>query len=766
MASQFEMSDLGELTYYLGIEVSQGKDCMEIKQERYASKILKEAGMEDYNATLYLMVKDLKLSIAEDEPEVKATQYQKIVSCLRYLLHTRPYLTYSVGVVSRYMQSLRNSHARAIKQILRYLKGTNLFGIKYKRGNDMRLVGYSSHNVDIDDGWSTNGHIFYLDTSPITWCSQKQTTMALSSCEAELMATTTAASFDVGLGAYNVQGDEIVTWCARVTLFDSKIQGIIVREFLEIEGAYLEDGKSMIKDGGNGFIADDHYHQNMKDIEIIQSLGVDAYRFSISWARILQRGRFGEVNPNGIFFYNNVLDKLLLRGIKPFVTTHHHDFPQELEDRYGSWLSPLCSGHRIYQLVNDIVALKQKNYSIEVYYHKLKGLWDEHDALEAPYLCNCACNCENRKNNGDREQRKRPQTGRKSNFKPVVYCTNCFKEGHSGDECYKLKGYPIGHPLHGKYKPPVARSVNVNDIINAKVNLVHGQDTASTSTQAEASTSGTDDVFGLNKRIAHGNLCEGLYIIYPDQLAPTSSTVLTTSTKDKCNVCPLAKNHAYPSTLSNSHASHPFELVHLDIWVNTITEPQSYTQAVRDQNWINAMNLELAALEANHTWTITELPPGKSPISYGSIDKCKARLVAKGHTQKEGIDFHDTFAPVAKMVTVRAVLVRKYTLELLQSVGLLNVKPSSIPFDPIIKLNHDDGEPLDDPSQYRTLVGKLLYLTITRLDISYDAQTLRSCLISWKSKKQIVVSRSFTKAEYRALADATCEVSWIKCLCW
>ncbi|GJX95601.1 uncharacterized mitochondrial protein-like protein [Tanacetum coccineum] len=75
MTSQFEMSDLGELTYYLGIEVSQGKDCMEIKQERYARKILKEAGMEDCNATLYPMEKDLKLSKAEEEPEVEATQY-------------------------------------------------------------------------------------------------------------------------------------------------------------------------------------------------------------------------------------------------------------------------------------------------------------------------------------------------------------------------------------------------------------------------------------------------------------------------------------------------------------------------------------------------------------------------------------------------------------------------------------------------------------------------------------------------------------------
>ncbi|GJZ42949.1 uncharacterized mitochondrial protein-like protein [Tanacetum coccineum] len=122
MASQFEMSDRGELTCYLGIEVSQGKDYLEIKQERYARKILKEAGMEDCNETSYPMEKDLKLLKAEDEPEVEATQYQKVVGFLRYLLHTCPDLTYSVGVVSRYMKSARESHARAIKQILRCIK--------------------------------------------------------------------------------------------------------------------------------------------------------------------------------------------------------------------------------------------------------------------------------------------------------------------------------------------------------------------------------------------------------------------------------------------------------------------------------------------------------------------------------------------------------------------------------------------------------------------------------------------------------------------
>ncbi|GKE34574.1 uncharacterized mitochondrial protein-like protein [Tanacetum coccineum] len=135
MLSQFEISDLSELAYYLGIEVSQEKDYVEIKQERYAMKILKEAGMEDCKPALCLMEPGLKLLKAKDKPEVEATQYRKVVGCLCYLLHTRPDLTYAVGVV---------------------------FGIEYKRGNDMRLVGYNSHNVDSDDGRSINGHVFLV----------------------------------------------------------------------------------------------------------------------------------------------------------------------------------------------------------------------------------------------------------------------------------------------------------------------------------------------------------------------------------------------------------------------------------------------------------------------------------------------------------------------------------------------------------------------------------------------------------------------------
>ncbi|KAL4313024.1 hypothetical protein GQ457_01G042900 [Hibiscus cannabinus] len=72
----------------------------------------------------------------------------------------------------------------------------------------------------------------------------------------------------------------------------------------------------------------------------MQHIGVNSYRFSISWARILPKGKFGSVNKAGIMHYNKLINTLLLKGIQPFVSLSHYDIPQELEDRYGAWLSP------------------------------------------------------------------------------------------------------------------------------------------------------------------------------------------------------------------------------------------------------------------------------------------------------------------------------------------------------------------------------------------------------------------------------------------
>nr|QJC44967.1 beta glucosidase 4 [Stevia rebaudiana] len=120
----------------------------------------------------------------------------------------------------------------------------------------------------------------------------------------------------------------------------------------QFEGAYLADGKGLsnwdtfshtpgnIVDGSNGDIAVDHYHLYLKDVELMEYLGINTYRFSISWARILPKGRFGNVNFAGIKHYDKFINSLIEKGIQPFVSLTHYDMPQELEDRYGGWLSP------------------------------------------------------------------------------------------------------------------------------------------------------------------------------------------------------------------------------------------------------------------------------------------------------------------------------------------------------------------------------------------------------------------------------------------
>ncbi|CAL5031062.1 unnamed protein product [Urochloa decumbens] len=149
-----------------------------------------------------------------------------------------------------------------------------------------------------------------------------------------------------------------------LALFVSSVAGLRRSEFppsflfgagtssYQIEGAYLEDSKGSsnwdvfthipgnIMDGSTGDVADDHYHRYLEDIKMMHSLGLDSYRFSLSWSRILPKGRFGGVNPAGIKFYDSLINNLLQKGIQPFVTINHFDVPKELEERYGSWLSP------------------------------------------------------------------------------------------------------------------------------------------------------------------------------------------------------------------------------------------------------------------------------------------------------------------------------------------------------------------------------------------------------------------------------------------
>ncbi|MFI2663654.1 GH1 family beta-glucosidase [Micromonospora carbonacea] len=115
----------------------------------------------------------------------------------------------------------------------------------------------------------------------------------------------------------------------------------------QIEGAVAADGRApsiwdtfcqvpgAIDNGDSGTVACDHYHRWPEDVSLARGLGVDAYRFSVAWPRVLPAG-VGPVNPSGLDFYDRLVDALLAAGIRPFVTLYHWDLPQALQDR-GGW---------------------------------------------------------------------------------------------------------------------------------------------------------------------------------------------------------------------------------------------------------------------------------------------------------------------------------------------------------------------------------------------------------------------------------------------
>lgn len=133
---------------------------------------------------------------------------------------------------------------------------------------------------------------------------------------------------------------------SRITFPEDFLWGISTSAY-QIEGAWNEDGKGPsiwdcfthtpgnIVDGSTGDVACDHYHRWRQDLALMQSLGIRAYRFSISWPRVLPRGR-GAVNQAGLDFYSRLVDGLLEAGIVPAATLYHWDLPQALQDE-GGW---------------------------------------------------------------------------------------------------------------------------------------------------------------------------------------------------------------------------------------------------------------------------------------------------------------------------------------------------------------------------------------------------------------------------------------------
>ncbi|XP_019414603.1 PREDICTED: uncharacterized protein LOC109326369 [Lupinus angustifolius] len=181
---EFEMADMGKFAYFLGIEFKQVESEIFMHHRKYINDVLNKFNMLNYNIDETPAEVNLKLDKGEHEPAVDNTLYMQMVGCLGFIYHTRPEISYCVGLGSRFMNDPRRSHMVASKRILRYLRDTSDFGIIFSNQTakgSLQLVAYSSldWNGDLLERKSTMGYVFLLFGSPISWCSKKQEVLGI-----------------------------------------------------------------------------------------------------------------------------------------------------------------------------------------------------------------------------------------------------------------------------------------------------------------------------------------------------------------------------------------------------------------------------------------------------------------------------------------------------------------------------------------------------------------------------------------------------------
>jgi histone deacetylase 1/2 len=198
LTSHFAIKDLGELHYFLGIEVRHLHDGLLLTREKYAHDLLTRVGMLDGKSAPTPLSTSEPLSLHEGTPlgPDDSSQYRSVVGALQYLTFTRPDLSFSVNKVCQYLHAPTTAHWTTAKCILRYVKDTSSLGITFQRSSSTLLSAFSDADWAgcLEDRRSTGVFAIFFGPNLVSWTARKQATISCSSTKAEYKALANATT--------------------------------------------------------------------------------------------------------------------------------------------------------------------------------------------------------------------------------------------------------------------------------------------------------------------------------------------------------------------------------------------------------------------------------------------------------------------------------------------------------------------------------------------------------------------------------------------
>jgi hypothetical protein len=196
MHQKFKMSSMGELTFFLGLQVKQKRDGIFISQSKYVNDILNKFGYKDVKQASTPMETHKQITADLEGEDMDVHLYRSMIGSLMYLTASRPDIMFAVCVCARFQVKPKQSHLQAVKRIFRYLKGQPRLGLWYPQDSPFELVAYtdSDYGGANLDRKSTSGGCQFMGARLVSWQCKKQTTVSTSTAEAEYVAASSCCS--------------------------------------------------------------------------------------------------------------------------------------------------------------------------------------------------------------------------------------------------------------------------------------------------------------------------------------------------------------------------------------------------------------------------------------------------------------------------------------------------------------------------------------------------------------------------------------------